>query len=273
MCTTCKPKPCRPVQKDRVRDEDLYLDSEQKESSSLVQEIKLLRTELTGFRQDMSRISLLVNEFSSRLDSIETRLSQLELNCAAVQVDDYSVQNQELTCTLNELKKNLNDSEQEKLLNDVEITGIPETGNENLSHIAITLAQKVGLVINDRDIVHTARRGPKRPVEEGGTARSRPLVVCLTRRHLRDELLHAARVRRGADTSGTAIGDHARRFYINEHLTFENRKLFHLAREQLGRNKNWRFVWTKGGRIFARRNSTSKSYQIRSEQDLKKDFV
>ncbi|VVC90122.1 unnamed protein product, partial [Leptidea sinapis] len=80
---------------------------------------------------------------------------------------------------------------QEKLLNDVEITGIPESNNENVTHIVITLAQKVGLTISDCDIVNAMRRGPRRPAE-GGTARSRPIVVSLTRRHIRDELLRVA---------------------------------------------------------------------------------
>ncbi|VVC86785.1 unnamed protein product [Leptidea sinapis] len=189
MCKTCKPKPCRPVDVDRDRDEDvdIYLDTKQRESSSLVREIRLLRTEISSFRDDMTRLSAIVSEFGSRLESIEDRVTKLEENSPAIRVQEYIVQNEELTSTINELKKKLNDSEQDKLY-DTEITGIPESNNENVTHSVITLAQKVGLTLSDCDIVNATRRGPRRPAEEGGTARSRPIVVSLTRRHIRDEL-------------------------------------------------------------------------------------
>ncbi|CAG4958223.1 unnamed protein product [Colias eurytheme] len=219
ICKSCKPKLCRPVDCERSRDDgdDDFQDTEQRESLSLVQEIKLLRTELSSFRQEMTRLSALVNEFGSRLDGIEERVTQLEEFPASIQTQQKH--NEALICTVEELKRQLNDSEQEKLLNDVEISGISESSGENVMHIVVALAQKVGVTISANDIVVAERRGARRAAEEGSVARARPIVVRLTRRSMRDELLHAARVRRGADTAGTGIGGPTKRFYINERLT------------------------------------------------------
>ncbi|CAG4943320.1 unnamed protein product [Colias eurytheme] len=84
--------------------------------------------------------------------------------------------------------------------------------------------------------------------------------------------LRAARVRRGADTAGTGVQGEPRRFYVNEHLTYNNRKLFFAAREKLGRSKNWRFVWTRAGHVYARRDNKSKVVNIKSEDDINKVF-
>ncbi|XP_045501884.1 uncharacterized protein LOC123699064 [Colias croceus] len=236
-------------------------------STSLIQEIKLLRSELSSFRSEISRLSTLVSNFGSRLDSIEERVSHLESE-PCIEIGQKQVQqNQEL---IESLKGKLNDSEQEKLQYDVEITGIPESNGENLLHITITLAQKIGLTLDERDIANAHRRGPKRLPES--SSQPRPIIVRLTRKPLRDKLLQAARVRRSADTSGTGLSGDPCRFYLNEHLTYENRNLFYLTREKLGRTKNWRFIWTRGGRIYARQDNKSKVINIRTEDDLDKVF-
>ncbi|CAG4937210.1 unnamed protein product [Colias eurytheme] len=267
ICKACKAKANKAAETVSApeREADVFLDVEppqQQGSPSLVREIKLLRSELSSFRLEMSRISTLVASFGTRLDGLEERVSQLESKPCCENLESIDL-----------LKRQLNESQQENLLNDVEITGVSESSGENLLHVVITLAQKIGLSIEERDIVNVRRRGTRRQAEtDGGTARARPIVVRLTRRHLRDELLHAARVRRGADTAGTGVGGEPRRFYINEHLTYANRNLFYIARERLGGEKNWRFIWTRGGNIYARKDSKSVKTTIKSQADIDRVF-
>ncbi|XP_045504513.1 uncharacterized protein LOC123704862 [Colias croceus] len=282
MCKTCKAKNTSKaveITPAQCHDADVFLDvvsPQQKNSPSLIDEIKLLRTEISNFRLDMTKLTTLVTNFASRLDSIEERVSHLEAGSGAA-ADKDNEQLQQSLDSIELLKKQLNESEQEMLLNDVEITGISENSGENLLHITITLAQKLGLAIDERDIANVHRRGVRRRGEGEGSGageapQSRPIVVRLTRRHLRDELLRAARVRRGADTAGTGVQGEPRRFYVNEHLTYSNRKLFFAAREKLGRSKNWRFVWTRAGHVYARRDNKSKVVNIKSEDDINKVF-
>lgn len=96
--------------------------------------------------------------------------------------------------------------------------------------------------------------------------RPRPIMVRLVRCSLRDELLWAARVRRGVDTSGIIDGE-LRRYYFNEHLTPLNRYLFFKARGD-GNRKGWRYVWTRGGKIYVRRSTDIPVYRVRAETDM-----
>ncbi|XP_069362048.1 uncharacterized protein [Maniola hyperantus] len=166
-----------------------------------------------------------------------------------------------------------------EIMNDVEISGLQESSSENLISITCLLAKKLGVELDDRDVVTAERSGPRRTLSasDDGEVRARqprprPIVVRLARRAVRDNLLRAARVRRGADSSGIITDAEPRRFYVNEHLTRTNRQLFYKAREE-SRSKNWRFVWTKGGRIYARKTVTGPVHRIRSETDIRKVFL
>lgn len=244
---------------------------------SLVQELQLLRHEISGLRHEMARLTNMVDSLDKRIESVENRVCSLEC-----QASEQKSQNAgDVVTQVNELKKQLNESEQLHLLNDLEISGVPESSNENPTHVIITLSQKLGIVLEDRDVVSAYRAGAVRRNHAGDNddeaepvrAGPRVLVARLARRSLRDDILRAARVRRGADTSGTDIcsGGQPRRFFVNERLTRINRHLFYLARKK-GSENNWNFVWTRGGYIYARRDSKSKICKIRSQDELNQVF-
>ncbi|KAI8423595.1 hypothetical protein MSG28_012673 [Choristoneura fumiferana] len=142
-----------------------------------------------------------------------------------------------------ELKAELNDRDQDLLLGDLEISGIPEAASENGSHLVGLVARSLGVVLDERDIVFAARVGAprrSRDVAEGGGAagdagvsvervRLRPLFVRLARRAPRPTCC-AARVRRGADTSDFGLPGSPTRSYANERLTRLNRSLFYSTR-------------------------------------------
>ncbi|CAG4968629.1 unnamed protein product [Colias eurytheme] len=279
LCKTCKdssPKSAEPECSQDVGSGDIYVDAPMQAhdslSSSLAEEMKLLRTELSSFRQEMTKVTMVMAEYNKRLDGFEERLERMEsdypVNKSIIQPSNDIVE------SIESLKHQLNDSEQRNLMNDVEITGFPETKGENLLHLTITIAHKIGLSLEEKDIVNAYRVGRQNGLDmssdRSSSGRPRPIIVKLTRHHLRNELLRAARVRRGADSGGLVAGE-PRRFYINEHLTRNNRRLFHLAREQQ-RAKGWSYVWTRRGHIYARRDQHSKYHTISSEGDINKVF-
>ncbi|XP_045450597.1 uncharacterized protein LOC123659425 [Melitaea cinxia] len=267
-CKTCKRKPTYADNGETSGDVPRLA-----EPSSLSEEIKLLRSEINSLRQDiMSVISSTNTELQNRLEVIEGRLSKLE-NQHPLENPTQSV---DINKTIERLQIRLNESEQENLLNDVEITCVYEEQGENATHTAMALIKKIGITIEERDIVSAQRTGvrqqhPGSRESEGETSysRPRPLVVRLTRRYLRDEIIRAARVLRGADTDG--VTTKPSRFYVNERLSRENRKIFYLAR-QMGSKENWRYVWTRGGRVYVRREQGSRAHAIRTESDLPKIF-
>ncbi|KAL0869209.1 hypothetical protein ABMA27_007486 [Loxostege sticticalis] len=194
----------------------------------------------------------------ARVDAVEARMEAVERRRAEAGPDDA----EGLRRTVEELKLELNERDQEALLADLEIGQLPEQKGENPVHAVIVLATRLGVPLEERDVVFAERVGAP-PAEAGG--RARRVVVRLARRHLRDELLRAARVRRAATAEGGG------RVFINERLTRSNRQLFHRVREEC-RRLEWRYSWTRRGRIFARKSDGAQVFQLRSPGDLERVF-
>ncbi|KAL0861707.1 hypothetical protein ABMA27_009189 [Loxostege sticticalis] len=155
----------------------------------------------------------------ARIDAVEARMEAAERRRAEAGPDGA----EGLRRTVEELKLELNERDQEALLADLEIGQLPEQKGENPVHAVIVLATRLGVPLEERDVVFAERVGAP-PAEAGG--RARRVVVRLARRHLRDELLRAARVRRAVTAEGGG------RVFINERLTRPNRQLFHRVREE-----------------------------------------
>ncbi|CAG9796465.1 unnamed protein product [Diatraea saccharalis] len=211
--------------------------------------------EMREFRREMRELR---ESFIARLDSVEIRLDALEQQRQDAGADGAD----ELRRTIEHLKQDLNDREQEALLSDLEIGQMVEEKGVSVMQSVVVLASRLGVSLEERDIVFAERVGP--PSAEAG-GRPRCITVRLTRRHLRDELLRAARVRRSL--TGAAGG----RIYLNERLTRSNRQLFHRVREEC-RKQQWRYSRTKRGRIYARKADGSQVYQFRSVADLERVF-
>lgn len=172
-----------------------------------------------------------------------------------------------------QLQADITERDQELLANDLEIAGCTESSNENCVHIAISIAKKIGVELDTKDIVNAERAGPKRQTAEAGTPppSARPLVVQLARRALRDAVLQAARTRRNLSSDGIHLPGPIRPLYINERLTKHNRHLFHKARA-LAREKKFKYIWTRDGRIFTRRDEGMPRHRLRNEADLARVF-
>ncbi|CAG4939090.1 unnamed protein product [Colias eurytheme] len=85
QCKTCKIKFSKApatVCTDRNECGDVFKDACVSESVNqspmLAQEIHLLRTELSAFRLELSRLTTLVSEFNTRLGTVEERVIKLE---------------------------------------------------------------------------------------------------------------------------------------------------------------------------------------------------
>lgn len=246
------------------------------ENKTLAQEMRLLRIELASvskemasFRQELSRLNSVVAEFHNRVDNFEERLTNLESFSRERQ--PVSAEESDSVQIITRLQSEFNEREQENLLNDVEISGLDEKSGENVTHMVILLAKKLGSELTEQDIVSAERSGPRRiTADKNLPPRSRPIAVRLARRALRDGLLRAARVRRGTDSAGITTTE-PKRVYVNERLTHVNRHLFYKAREEC-RRVGWKFSWTKGGRIYVRQTELSEIRRIRSLSDVFKFF-
>jgi hypothetical protein len=252
---------------------------------SRASDMQLLVAELRLFREEMRRMSLEIHALRTAMSSLTARIDgcdgRIDALCARVESLESRPQPNNVTAetalvdTISQLRLELNDRDQELLLNDIEISNVPETNGENAMHLVTTLGQKLGVTLTEHDIVDATRVGrvPQLERGQGPAPRPRPLVVRLARRAVRDRMHQAARVRRDITTEGAGIPGRSTRFYVNERLTPHNRRLLYKARE-LKQQLGWRYVWTRDGKIFARQQAgmDSPRHRIRTEPDLNRVF-
>ncbi|XP_048001307.1 uncharacterized protein LOC125238061 [Leguminivora glycinivorella] len=256
------------------------------DSQGLAAELRLFREEMRRMCQEMRALRTSLDGLTARIDQCDRRVDscegRIEALCARVETLESRPQHSDaapsasLAETVSQLRLELNDRDQELLLNDIEISSVPESSGESTMHIVTALSKKLGVELTEHDVVDAARVGRAPQLQEGtqgSAARPRPLVVRLARRAVRDRLLQAARVRRGATTEGTGIPGRICTFYINERLTPHNRRLLYRARE-LKQQHSWRYVWTRDGKIYARQQAGTNSprHRIRTELDLDRVF-
>lgn len=250
------------------RKEEIVEGQDKMEIQQLCNEIRAFRTDMNLLRATMQELHEHMREQTKRIEKIEARMDDIERN--AKTVDSERVKS--LEDTILEMKQELRNRDQDSLSNDIEIAGLPEMKNENATSVFITVAKKLALNIDERDIVTADRVGPIPATTEGGPQpRPRPLVIRVTRRALKDSIIQAARVRRRITTDGMALPGSARVLYVNERLTKHNRQLFRRAKE-IANSKKWKYVWTRGGKIYAREEHGKTRYRICTETDLNKVF-
>ncbi|CAK1599912.1 unnamed protein product [Parnassius mnemosyne] len=244
-----------------------------------VAKLKKEFTETTDFLSaQLVEVKSDISSFSNKISLLESENKKLQAELCLLKNQTLPSTYQDLRNTITQLQVNLNERDQQALLNDLEISGIPENSNESVPHIVVAVAAKLGTQLEESDIVSASRVGNSQRFSDlntqalGRPPRHRHIVVRLCRRVIRDELLRNARVRRGATTADLGLPSHEPRpFYLNERLTSTNRQLFGKARD-IGRGLNWKYIWTKEGRIFARQSDSSKIHQLRSIADIERIF-
>lgn len=236
------------------------------------EEMRQASEECKAWKSEMAEVRLLMVSMGERMSKLEERVDVIERQVATACVNEETLTTiRSLETAVSQLKTDLNDREQDLLLNDVDVAGIPEEDGESVQHLVLSCAAKLGVQLDERDLVNCARIGGGRQETQGMPLRPRVITLRLARRSIRDQLIKAARVRRSLTTEGLGLRSPPQPMYVNERLTRLNRQLFNQARE-LTRKAGWRFVWTREGRIYVRREHGSLACRIRNDGDLERVF-
>lgn len=240
--------------------------------TTLTSEIRLLRKDMGEMKQHLKSLSDCVTKCCSSLDEFEARLVKTESKIKALEKQDIEIFH--LKQRVNQLEEQLNNQAQSKAQNEIEILGINEMPKENVIHIALCVAMKIGIKLKEEDLDLVTRAGPRRQSGEydpkepvSRTPKPRPLIIRVLRRQKCDEFLKAAKSRRNLTTADIDVAGPAQKFFINERLTKANRLLFRDARIR-SRKAGYKYCWTRSGSIFIRKDQGSNAIAIRRPADL-----
>lgn len=149
------------------------------------------------------------------------------------------------------LKTAIDNAEQYSRRKNIEIHGVRGSENENLVEVVTDLARKLDLPPPTSQTIETAHRLRAR---EGRIA---PILVRFTQRSTRDMWI---KKRFSLKEEG---------IYVNENLTKTLKNLFWSTKTK-AREKNYKFVWARNGKIFVKEKETSPVIRIENENDHNK---
>lgn len=208
--------------------------------------------------------------------SSESVTEQLEENTKAVRaqtekfekclkiIEDLKAENNMLKEKIAVLETRVEDVEQYSRCNTIEIHGIPEEKNEDVVGIVKEVGTALGMQM-DAGMIDACHRMGKRPGSNNATP---GIIVKFVRRIDKEEMLRKKRVKRNLSTRHMNMNTDIP-IYINEALSPARRRLYAAAR-QVKRDKNLKYLWVRGGKIFVRKEDSAPVIQVTCQADLNK---
>ena len=173
----------------------------------------------------------------------------------------------EIKALRDELKKTtsqLNELEQYSRRQCVNISGVPETNNEDVKKLVLELSNVTGahLELGDVDVAH--RVGKHKP---GKTRTIIARFATLTKRQAfydARRALRGARAVPGSQLTGEVLGN----TYISDNLTQQNELLMYQARQLKKKGKLFA-AWSDQGRLKVKENQGASTKVFKSTDDLR----
>ncbi|KAL4717958.1 hypothetical protein ACJJTC_012997 [Scirpophaga incertulas] len=129
-----------------------------------------LITEIRLLRQDIQKLTF-------RIDKCDRQFKQ----------QDREIKHLKMEIT--ELRHKMEVQEQLNVKRELEIVGVPEHLNENLTHIVMIASKKIGVDLQMTDLDEVRRVGTKNPKNTTNRTVSRPIVVKFLSKIKRDDVL------------------------------------------------------------------------------------
>lgn len=218
---------------------------------------KNIKKELTSVMSSIEFLSEKMEEFTESVEAFKTKMKELEKRNT-----NLANHNTYLETKMKSLEQRVQDVEQTQLSKHIEVAGIPQTEEGNLTQVVERVAKKLEVNANT---IKTVKRIGARAGQAG------PLLVELADAGERETWLRRARDVNivVADAVPDAAAEVAgAKVFIRGALTYFNKTLLWKAKEQL-RNTH-QYVWFKDGKVLARKVFNSKVLTLRSEEDIKK---
>lgn len=223
-----------------------------------------LETKLAPIKEQLSEMQTFANFISAEYDELKRDMSVLITDNRQLQSESNK-----LRTTVNALTDRLNQMEQVMRESNIEIQGVPEHKAENVISIVKQLANVVSYKLSDADILHCTRVASMNKQSK----RPRTIVAKLRSTRCRDELYSSvskynkANAKDKLNSSLLGIAGEKTSVYVSEHLSPINKAL-HAAARIKAKEMGYMFVWVRNGRIFMRKNETSRFIHVRNEGTL-----
>ncbi|CAG4989208.1 unnamed protein product [Colias eurytheme] len=243
--------------------EDLkqYIDKKLDESLS-----RLLRDIRRDFAEENSGTRSIIQELTDSVNFMSSKCDELkaDLDVKTKKIGNLELENSSLRSQVTDLSAKLNQLEQQSRDCNLEIQNVPEFKAENLKTTIQQLVATVGCVLPENELINYHRVAKINQTSN----RPRSIIVKLPSPLVRDKILAAVKTfnRTHQDnklnSSHLGLAGEQKPVYVCEHLSPTNKQL-HAAARKVSKDKNVQFVWVRNGRIYMRKDITSKSFVVK----------
>ncbi|KAG7300501.1 hypothetical protein JYU34_016132 [Plutella xylostella] len=221
------------------------------EVQKAIQSLKDEFTTTTDFIVDeQSDIKRKLCAKDSLIASLESELLRTQNDCAKVTSRLFQIE---------KLSRDLN----------IEIQEVPESKSENLFSMLKNLCSSLEVPIADSDI-RSCRRVAKM---DSASRRPRNVLATFNTPRLRDSIISAtlrfnkSHSKEKLNTSHLGLAGESKRVYVTEHLAPETKQL-HAAARKFAKDKNFKFVWVRYGRVYLRKDENTKGIHLKNLDSL-----
>ncbi|CAG5054623.1 unnamed protein product [Parnassius apollo] len=217
-------------------------------------------------RIEMQQMQSTLQFYSDKFDDYEVKMKSYDIRVKMLenQYNDLINQNKNLKVQHGALEQRITVLEQAQLANQLEICGIAEEENENLTDITSKICDTFKL--NPDDIIKAYRK--KSFNKKNSKKPQQAAIVIGLREGNRDQWLLAS-----MNTHKTCrdIGKQGNsKIYFRESLSSHIAYLLWKSKSVLKETGIYKYVWCKNGHILARKNENEKITRNHSESDIDK---
>jgi len=218
-------------------------------SSSAVTELIMEMRELRKSQQFLSE------QYEDMKRTLQSSTEEVKALCSENQdLKDHVQKLEDASCQTQEA---LNDLEQYGRRECLEFQGLAWSANENTDKLSTSVSKLTEVDLSVKDISVSHRLSGK------SDSNPRPTIIArFCSRRIRDEIYsHRHRLKEYNKTHPQE------RIYINESLTRTNRQRFNKCL-LYRKSNNFKYIWTRNGTTYLRRNEDSNTIPITKESDL-----
>lgn len=243
-------------------------------NQSYIKEIHTMMKDMKARQQIMEQK---LTSFEDRHIRMENDLKEVNESCQSLKqtIDKLTQENSKLSKENEELRNNLDDCnfrinslEQNNLLANIEVCGVPESKSENLSDVMNSICSVAQIELQAQDITEFYRKGRSTKSNQ-----PRQIVVKFSKKSVKDKFMAKCKENRKLLNTGLFNNGGARKpIYINHQLTRNTSFLFMKCKKEIPTGK-FMFVWISGqGKVLTRTSDRGKVQQIYNLNHLN-DFI
>lgn len=209
---------------------------------------------MEALNNKIDKISEKIDKLSDSVKFLSDKYDEIKNNIKRV-MDNQEILNKSLTkvqkeskiqklCIV-ELKERIEFLERGSLESTMNLYPVLVTKEENLREMMSKIGRKIGMDIKDQDIVNIYRK----PVKKSG--KPGDIIIKYCNQQMKEKVLAGIRKCKLMHRD-IGIDCNLGRIYGNEELTTEGKNIYFAALKNK-KEKRWKFLWTRGGRIYLKK--------------------